>query len=352
MISNYLVIKNMFDLLNIDAYMIVFIDGKLSKKYSNIINLCEQNIIYLKKNIINKETDKNKKKTYSGLILYLKSNITIKKTIYILHISKQKIYKEINFKILVLVEKKLKIQILEHYINKSNNKYINNIKMEMNISDESKIAFFHLVALNTMDYLLSNNVVNQSKYSKCEFYNIKIYSYFLYYKLEINLKDEYSKCNVFGLFYPKDKNLIRNNIIINHIKNFTKSNVNYKGIINATGIFHCYINIKKNIKKIYGVQKNSNILLSNNATIKTNPKLKIKSKDVVCTHKTIVGKINEDYIFYLRTRGITKPLAKSLILLSFINEFLTKLEIKALKNYLCCTKKFCLQDIYSYKNVN
>ncbi|AFQ24025.1 ABC transporter permease [Candidatus Portiera aleyrodidarum MED (Bemisia tabaci)] len=338
----------MCDLLNIDAYMIVFIDGKLSKKYSNVINSCEVNIIYLKNNLMNKETDKIKKKyyTYSGLILNLKSNIKIKKPIYMLHISKQKIYKQINLKILVLVEKKLKIQILEHYINKSSNKHINNIKMEMNISDEAKITWFHLVALNTIDYCLSNIVVNLSKYSNCEFYNIKIYSYFLYYNLEINLKDEYSKCDVVGLFSPKDKNFIRNNIIINHITSFTKSNVNYKGLISSTGLLHCYINIKKNIKNIYGIQKSSNILLSNKATIKTNPKLKIKSKDVVCTHKTIVGKINEDYIFYLRTRGLTKPLAKSLILLSFINDFLTKIEIKAFKRYLGCTKIIKLKDAY------
>lgn len=339
-------------LLNIDAFMIVFIDGKLSKKHSNINKLCDQNIIYLKKNIMNKENDKIKQTTYSGLIIYLKSNI--KKPIYMLHISKKQIYKKINLKILILVDKKLKIQILEHFINKSKKKNINNIKMEMNINNHSTLAYYKLVELNKIDYYLSNIVVNQKKYSKCEFYNINIYSYYLYNKLLINLKDEYSKCKVLGLFYPKDKNLIKNKIIINHKNNFTKSNVNYKGIINdtATGILHCYINIKKNITNVYGIQKNSNILLSNNATVKTNPKLKIKSKDVVCTHKTIIGKINEDYIFYLRTRGIKKNLAKTLILLSLINEFLTKIEIKALKKYLCCTKIFCLKDIYSYKNVN
>ncbi|CAA3709795.1 FeS cluster assembly protein sufD [Candidatus Portiera aleyrodidarum] len=331
----------MFDLLNIDAYMIVFIDGKLSTKYSTLNNLIKPNIIYLKKNIINAESGNIKK--YSGLIIYLKSNIKIKKPIYMLHISKKTKYKKNNLNLLFLVDKLIKIQILEHYINKSKNKYINNVKIEMNLNENSNMAYFQLIALNKIDYILSHIIVNQKKHSKCELTNIKIYSYYLHYNLEINLKDEYSKCNVLGLFYPKDKNFIKNNIIINHTNNFTQSNVDYKGIIHATGIFHCDINIKKNINHIYGVQKNSNILLDNNPTIKTNPKLKIQSKDVICKHKTIIGKINEDYIFYLRTRGIQKFLAKTLILLSFINEFLTKIEIKALKKYLCCSKFFCFK---------
>ncbi|AGI27165.1 FeS cluster assembly protein SufD [Candidatus Portiera aleyrodidarum] len=345
----------MFDiqLLNIDAYMIVVIDGKLSKKYSNINKLCANNLIYLKTNILKKENQFIN--SYSGLIIYLKSTIKIKKPIYILHISKKKIYTKNNLQIVVFVEKKLKIQMLEHYINKSKIKNINNINMEMNINNKANIAYYKLEELNKIDYYLSNIIVHQKKYSKCEFYNINIYSYYLYNKVLINLKDEYSKCKVLGLFYPKK--LIKNKIIINHKNNFTKSNVDYKGIINDTskGIFNCYINIKKNLKNVYGIQKNSNILLSNNATIKTNPKLKIKSKDVVCTHKTIIGKINEDYIFYLRTRGIKKHLAKTLILLSLINEILKKIEIKSLKKYLFFTKIkkiFGLKDIYLYKNVN
>ncbi|WP_258172091.1 SufD family Fe-S cluster assembly protein [Candidatus Portiera aleyrodidarum] len=338
--------KNMFSnikksILNIDAYLIVFIDGRLSKKYSTINKLYGIEIIYLKNIILNNIKYKIKQgfiklNRFKGLILYIKSNIKIKKPIYFLYISNKKIYiKKNNLKILIYIEKNINIKIIEHYINKNNIKNINNIFIEININNNTKIDFYKLEELNILDIHMSNMIVNQKKFSKYYFYNINLFCYLLYNKLIINLNKKYSKCILLGLFYPKYKNFIKNNIIINHNYNFTSSNIDFKGIIdnNAKGIFNCYIMIRNNIKNVYGIQKNNNILLSNNSIIKTNPKLKIKSKDVFCTHSTVTGKINKDYIFYLRTRGIKKEIAKNLILLSIINQFFKKIKNISLKKY-------------------
>jgi len=113
-----------------------------------------------------------------------------------------------------------------------------------------------------------------------------------------------------------------------------ESNELYKGIINdrSTGVFNGKIFVRKDAQKTNAYQSSKNILLSDDATINTKPQLEIYANDVKCSHGTSTGKIDENALFYLNARGIGKESAKKMLLSSFAQEVILKIESEELRD--------------------
>jgi Fe-S cluster assembly protein SufD len=107
----------------------------------------------------------------------------------------------------------------------------------------------------------------------------------------------------------------------------------YKGVINdkSTGVFNGKIFVRKDAQKTNAYQSSKNILLSDDATINTKPQLEIYADDVKCSHGTSTGKIDESAMFYLNARGIGKDSARKLLLSSFAQEVINKIEVDSLR---------------------
>ena len=102
---------------------------------------------------------------------------------------------------------------------------------------------------------------------------------------------------------------------------------NYKIIAegNAKSILFVKSIIKKDSHHSEAYQKNNNLILSDKSTVHSNPQLEIYNDDVKCSHGSATGQIDDEAIYYMRTRGINEKLAKQLILNSFIDEIIEKI---------------------------
>ena len=111
-------------------------------------------------------------------------------------------------------------------------------------------------------------------------------------------------------------------IEINHNNKHTISNTNQKNILNgqSNSIFYSKAIINHNGEKSEAFQNNNNILLSSNAKVHSNPQLEIYNNDVKCSHGSTTGQLDEDAIFYLRSRGISLKNAEKILLNGFLNE--------------------------------
>jgi Fe-S cluster assembly protein SufD len=101
----------------------------------------------------------------------------------------------------------------------------------------------------------------------------------------------------------------------------------YNGILDdrARGVFHGRIVVHKDAQKTDAKQTNRNLLLSDDARIDTKPQLEIYADDVKCTHGATIGQIEEEQLFYLRTRGIEETSARNLLLYAFAAECLDRM---------------------------
>jgi Fe-S cluster assembly protein SufD len=110
----------------------------------------------------------------------------------------------------------------------------------------------------------------------------------------------------------------------------------YKGIFagNAHGVFNGKIVVHQDAQKTNAFQQNNNILLSDKASIDTKPQLEIFADDVKCSHGCTVGQLDEEAMFYMRSRGIPQSEAKALLMYAFSSDALNYVRIPELKKRL------------------
>lgn len=134
--------------------------------------------------------------------------------------------------------------------------------------------------------------------------------------------------DIYGLYTGKNSEQFIVRTKQHHIAPRAKSNLLIKGIFDDCSSFHYegLIKIEKKAQNSHAYQKNQNIILSDDVFVRSEPFLEILANEVFCTHGSTTGKINEDQLYYLATRGVHKKTARKLLLQGFLNEVYQKLE--------------------------
>ena len=154
--------------------------------------------------------------------------------------------------------------------------------------------------------------------------------------LNIKIDGEGCETQLYGLYLLNGKSHVDNHTLVDHAVPNSLSKELYKGILDdkSTGVFNGKVIVRQDAQKTNAFQSNKNILLSNDATVNTKPQLEIFADDVKCSHGATTGQIDEEALFYLRSRGIDEGRAKALLIHAFVSEILDKIKIGDLKEYL------------------
>jgi Fe-S cluster assembly protein SufD len=139
-----------------------------------------------------------------------------------------------------------------------------------------------------------------------------------------------------GAFILSGSQHVDNHTLVDHAVPNCLSKEFYKGILDdkSTGVFNGKIMVRKDAQKTNAYQSNKNILLTKTATMNSKPQLEIFADDVRCSHGTTTGQLNEDELFYLRTRGIDEKEAMVVLLFAFVSEIIQKVKLEPLRNEL------------------
>ncbi len=154
--------------------------------------------------------------------------------------------------------------------------------------------------------------------------------------LNILLNDEGCDCILNGLYRADDNRLVDNHTRIDHARPRCTSRELYKGILSdrAHGVFNGTIYVHPDAQKTDAKQTNQTLLLSDDAVIDAKPQLEIHADDVKCTHGATIGQLDEEAIFYLRTRGIERNMAERLLAGAFANDIIGRIQIEPLRAQL------------------
>lgn len=154
--------------------------------------------------------------------------------------------------------------------------------------------------------------------------------------LHIALHESNSEANLYGLYMSDDKEHIDNHTVVDHQMPHCNSNELYKGIMNghSKGVFNGKIYVQQDAQVTNAFQSNKNILLSDDASINTKPQLEIWADDVKCSHGCTTGKLDNEQLFYLKSRGIDEASAKTLLITAFANEVLEQIKDEKVRVYV------------------
>ena len=138
----------------------------------------------------------------------------------------------------------------------------------------------------------------------------------------VNLDGEGADTQIHGLYLIDKTQHVENHLKVNHNVPNCTSNEKFKGILDdeATAIFNGHVYEAKGAQTTDAQQNNSNILLTSKAKINSQPFLEIYADDVKCSHGTSTGQLDQEAMFYMRQRGISKANARILLMYAFAAE--------------------------------
>lgn len=151
--------------------------------------------------------------------------------------------------------------------------------------------------------------------------------------IKVALTGEHAECNLSGLYLTDSEQLMDYAVEMDHLVPSCNSSQLFKGVLDDKGKAHFdgIIKVVPDAQKTEAYQANHNLLLSDDAKAFTKPQLEIYADDVKCSHGATVGRLNEDELFYMRTRGIPVKEARLLQQMAFTYEVLEKISSAELR---------------------
>jgi Fe-S cluster assembly protein SufD len=154
--------------------------------------------------------------------------------------------------------------------------------------------------------------------------------------LTLTPADEFCESHLNGLYLGSGEMHVDNRTIVEHAAPDCVSNQLYKGILSgeATGVFNGRVHVHRGAQRINAYQSNKNIVLERSAQIYSKPELEIYADDVECSHGSTTGQLDEEAIFYLRSRGIPEARARTILLGAFARDVIENVRSEPLADWL------------------
>lgn len=152
-------------------------------------------------------------------------------------------------------------------------------------------------------------------------------------RIHVSLSGRHAECDLSGLYLPRGTQEMGFDIRMDHLVPECRSTQLFKSIVDEKAVarFFGLIKVVPDAQKTEAYQANHNLLLSEEARAYTKPQLEIYADDVKCSHGATVGRLNEDELFYMRSRGISLPEARLLQQMAFTGEVLEKISALPLR---------------------
>jgi Fe-S cluster assembly protein SufD len=268
-----------------------------------------------------------------GIFIYVPKNTHIDKPIQIINVGFSLKNLRITRRNLIVAEENSSASLLvcDHTLCKSS--FITNSLTEIYAGKNSKIDYVKMQNENNKSSQISNTFICQEENSKFFSNTLSLHGGLIRNNAFAKLKGEGAENYNYGIFFCEDNQHIANYTHVHHAMPHCFSDQLFKGILDgeATGAFNGKILVDKYAMKTLAYQRNNNILLSKKARMNTKPQLEIYNDDVKCSHGATVGQIDENALFYLRSRGIGYEKARHLLMYAFANEVIDKINLDPLK---------------------
>lgn len=234
---------------------------------------------------------------------------------------------------LVILEDGAKAEIIERHQSLSDLPVLSNCVTEVSVGANAHLQYYKLQNDNHTASLIDNTWVHQYRDSSARFSTFSLGGKLTRNNLHFALKESGSVAYMNGVTIIEDGQLVDHHTLVDHLVPHCDSHELYKGIYdgNAKGVFNGKIVVHKNAQKTNAFQQNDNLLLTDRASVDTKPQLEIYADDVKCSHGCTIGQLDEEALFYLKSRGIGETEAQALLMYAFASDALKEVGIRQLK---------------------
>lgn len=273
----------------------------------------------------------------NGVFVHVKKGQIVEHPIYIYNITDARTGNILaQPRSLVHVAGNAHVQLVETYSTIGLDESFTNQVMEIVVEENARVEYYKIQNDAPHSNQVSTTHIRQVGKSYTHTVTISMDGGLVRNNLNVVLDAEHCEAHLYGLYLQNGQSHIDNHTLVENVKPNCFSNELYKGIIddNATGVFNGKIFVQPQAQKTNAYQSNKNILLSDTASVNTKPQLEIFADDVKCSHGCTVGRLNEEGLFYLQSRGINEKIARSLLLHAFAIDILEHIKPAAIREYV------------------
>ena len=347
--SSFREIKSLLE-VGIESHRIVFVDGHIQENLSDFASL--QPGLKVSSNVpVSSDISAKVRDTVSDndkSFFLLNSAMTFNST-NVLISEKSRIEKPIEFvfialgdqvcshpRISVLAGKHSSATIVERYISLGQGSHFTNAQVSIHVEETSQLDHVRIQDENHFAYHISSLRVQQDNSSVFRSTCISLGGFLTRNHICTSLNGEGVESTLNGLYLIDGNQHVDNHTLVEHKRANSKSFELYKGILfdKSTGVFRGQVLVRQEAQKTDAYQQNKNLLLSEDAEIRTKPQLEIYADDVKCSHGATIGQLDTDAIFYLRSRGINYKSACQILTLAFARQITDQISNKELRESL------------------
>jgi len=339
-------------LYDTDTYKVIFIDGVYSPFLSNTthdgLDVCLMSAALSKpkyRQLIDTYFNKispvddsmtalNTSYAKEGAYIYIPKSVVAEKPIEIIHFSSgNETALWLQPRNLIVVDENAQVQIIERHQSLKEHPVVTNSVTEIYVHQSAFLDYYKLQNDLPSASLIDNTFIVQEKNSHASVHTFSLGGKLIRNNLRYFHKGEHILSTLKGVTILHDKQHVDHATLVHHAQPNCESHQDYKGIFaeRSEGVFNGQILVDKIAQKTNAFQQNNNILLDDKATVNTKPQLEIFADDVKCSHGCTIGQLDEEALFYLRSRGIPKKEAKALLTYAFANNVLESVQLPSLK---------------------
>lgn len=237
---------------------------------------------------------------------------------------------------LLHVSARAEVQIAEIYATIGKGESFTNQVTEIIVEKDARVGYCKIQNDAAFTNLVSTTHIRQVDKSYVQTVTVTLDGSMIRNNLEVIMEAPSCEAHLYGLYFQKGKSHVDNHTLVDNREPNCLSNELYKGILDdqATGVFNGKIFVRQPAQKTNAYQSNKNILLSGEASVNSKPQLEIFADDVKCSHGCTIGKMDEEGLFYLESRGIPEKIARSLLLYSFAVDILEHIQLEVIRKYI------------------
>jgi Fe-S cluster assembly protein SufD len=237
---------------------------------------------------------------------------------------------------LVVAEANSRAVLIESYVSLDETRYFTNAITEVVIADNAAIEHYKLGQESAKAYHIGGLYVRQHAKSRFTSHNITVDGALVRNDIDVLFEAEAGECVLNGLYVANKRQHIDNHTRLDHAQPRCKSREFYKGVLDgrARAVFNGRIIVRQDAQLTDAQQENKNLLLSRDAEVDTKPQLEIYADDVKCAHGATVGQLDDDALYYLRSRGIDAATARHVLTYAFAKDVLNRMALEPIRSYV------------------
>ena len=271
-----------------------------------------------------------------GVFIYIPKGVVLEKPLQIVNILTGDSDKVVFQRNLVVMEEssQAKILVCDHTLSPS--KFVANSVTEVFVAENVVLDYYTLQNQHNLTTQVAGVFIEQKSSSTVMTNNLTLHAGISRNNIYYKLNGEHCESFLYGLYVTDKNQHVDNFSLIDHAKPNCTSTELFKGVMDdrATGAFIGRVLVRKDAQNTNAYQSNNNILLNDLARVSTRPQLEIYADDVKCSHGATVGQLDDDAMFYLRSRGISEEESRVLLMYAFAYEVIDKIKVEALKEQI------------------